>query len=63
MKVYNKAKELIEEDFLTSFDRNENCWFVHVSPTGVDILSGVSRVVGICKSTGKIVFDRIISAN
>ena len=57
------TKELIEEDFLTSFDRNENCWFVHVSPTGVDILSGVSRVVGICKSTGKIVFDRIISAN
>ena len=57
------TKELIAENFLTSSDYNENCWFVHVSQTGMDMLSGVSRVVGICKSTGKIVFDRIISAN
>ena len=57
------TKELTEEDFITSSNHNKNCWFVHVSPTGADILSGVSRVVGICKSTGKIVFDRMISAS
>jgi len=57
------TKELVEEDILTSSNYGENCWFMHVSPTSADMLSSVSRIVCICKSTGKIVFDRIISVN
>ena len=57
------TQELMEEDTLTSSDYGENFWFMHVLPTGADTLSGVSRIVCICRSTGKIVFDRIISSN